>query len=123
MAFSLDLVGHDVMASRLITMSNVVGEVSDGNMDTACRVLEQDVKDRAPVDTGHLMRSYDHTVRSRGGRTVGHVGTNVEYAIYQEFGTRHMSAQPHFRPAIDAQEDTILDIIGKETIRGAIDQA
>jgi len=29
------------------------------------------------------------------------VGTPVEYAIYQEFGTRKMNAQPFLRPAMD----------------------
>lgn len=27
------------------------------------------------------------------------VGTNVEYAVFQEFGTRNMSAQPYLFPA------------------------
>ena len=30
-----------------------------------------------------------------------YVGTAVEYGIYQEFGTRNMSAQPYLRPAAD----------------------
>lgn len=30
------------------------------------------------------------------------VGTNVEYALYNEYGTYKMAAQPHVRPAIDA---------------------
>ena len=30
------------------------------------------------------------------------VGSNVEYAIYQEFGTRNKAAQPYLRPAADA---------------------
>ena len=29
------------------------------------------------------------------------VGTNVEYAAYQEYGTRNMEAQPFLRPAVD----------------------
>ena len=29
------------------------------------------------------------------------VGTPVEYAVYQEFGTRKMNAQPFLRPAMD----------------------
>lgn len=30
-----------------------------------------------------------------------YVGSALDYAVYQEFGTRKMDAQPHFRPAID----------------------
>lgn len=29
------------------------------------------------------------------------VGTTTEYAIYQEYGTRKMAAQPYLRPAIE----------------------
>lgn len=32
---------------------------------------------------------------------VAHVGTNVEYAPYVEYGTRRMGAQPYLRPAMD----------------------
>ena len=30
-----------------------------------------------------------------------HIGTAVEYGLYQEFGTRKMEAQPFLRPAAD----------------------
>lgn len=33
---------------------------------------------------------------------VGYVGTAVEHGVYQEFGTRHMPAQPFMRLAADA---------------------
>ena len=34
-------------------------------------------------------------------KNTGYVGSNVEYSIYQEFGTRKMKPQPHLIPAID----------------------
>ena len=37
--------------------------------------------------------------RLSGGRSQWVVSTDVEYAIYQELGTRHMAAQPFMRPA------------------------
>lgn len=46
----------------------------------------------APVDTGRLRNSITHRVRTELGanpRIVAEVGTNVEYAAAQEFGTRH----------------------------------
>lgn len=45
----------------------------------------------APVDTGRLRNSITHRVRTELGanaRVVAEVGTNVEYAASQEFGTR-----------------------------------
>jgi HK97 gp10 family phage protein len=42
----------------------------------------------APVDDGNLRSSINHVVDNKGARVV--IGTNVEYAPYQEFGTgRH----------------------------------
>jgi HK97 gp10 family phage protein len=51
---------------------------------TAGRV-ERGAKKRAPVDEGRL-RSSIHMRPFRGGLEID-VGTNVEYGVYQEFGT------------------------------------
>jgi len=63
---------------------------------------------RAPVLTGTLRRSiHTETAETEDG-AVARVGTNVEYAIHQEFGTRRMKAQPYLRPAFDEQKDAAL---------------
>lgn len=58
--------------------------------------IEATAKKFCPVDTG-LLRS------SITPETVGdfeiHVGTNVEYAPYVEYGTKRTPAQPYFEPA------------------------
>lgn len=59
-------------------------------------------KQKAPVDTGTLRRSY-HAEPDRSdasGLTVV-VGTNLEYAPFVEFGTSKMAAQPHLQPAFE----------------------
>lgn len=53
-----------------------------------------------PVDTGRLRASISSLVTEDAKGLLGIVGTNVEYAIFVEFGTRHMSAQPFLRPAL-----------------------
>lgn len=58
--------------------------------------IEADAKVACPVDTGRLRDSLEHEVN---GRTL-RVGTNVEYAVYQEEGTRYMDPQPFLRPAL-----------------------
>jgi HK97 gp10 family phage protein len=58
--------------------------------------IEADAKAAAPVLTGHLRDSIEHEV---DGDTL-RVGSNVEYAVYQEEGTRHMAPQPYLRPAL-----------------------
>ncbi|MCS7124780.1 MAG: HK97 gp10 family phage protein [Candidatus Bathyarchaeota archaeon] len=75
--------------------------------------VREDAKALAPVRTGRLRGSiYAKT----SGWTV-EVGATAEYAIYVEFGTRHMQAQPFIRPAFEEHlpmlETAILDALNK----------
>jgi len=38
------------------------------------------------------------------------VGTNVDYATYQEYGTRKMSPQPYMRPAADITQGKAIQL-------------
>ncbi len=78
----------------------------------AIKVTSQ-AKDLAPVDKGLLRNSLMwKTSKESGGLTEGQpltdavgadnealVGSSVEYAVYQEFGTRFMAPKPFLRPA------------------------
>ena len=50
--------------------------------------------DRAPVDTGRLKGSISHAVVE--SENAVYIGTNVEYAPYQEFGTSRGIKGKHF---------------------------
>lgn len=62
------------------------------------------------ADTGRLRNSIVWKTSTSGSGEIsgeptpkkmeGYVGTAVEYAVYQEFGTRYMRPQPYLRPAI-----------------------
>jgi len=43
-------------------------------------------------------------------RDVALVGTDVKYANYVEYGTKHQSAQPYMRPAIDLTQGKSLTV-------------
>lgn len=45
--------------------------------------------------------SLDAVDESWGSSATWVVGSNVEYSVYQEFGTSKMEAQPHLRPAVE----------------------
>ena len=62
---------------------------------------------KAPVDTGALRASI--TSKPAGMRC--DIGTNVEYAIYQEFGTYKMAAHPFLVPALKGNEQAIIELI------------
>ena len=62
--------------------------------------VESAAKQLAPVDLGRLMSSITHEITQDGQGLVAYIGSNVEYAIYQELGTRYMAAQPYLIPAL-----------------------
>ena len=68
------------------------------------------VKALAPVDTGRLRASITHLVDDRSVT----IGTNVEYAKYQEMGTSRMKAQPFLEPGISNNMEQFKEIIRNE---------
>lgn len=68
----------------------------------AALLVERGAKQRAPVDTGRLRSSITYELtEAKGGDVNGAiVGTNVEYAPHQEFGTSRMKAHPYLIPAL-----------------------
>jgi len=64
--------------------------------------VERTAKHLAPVDTGRLRSSVNHSLKIDGRGLVAFIGTNVDYAIYQEFGTRYQRGTPFLRPALRA---------------------
>ena len=66
---------------------------------------------RPNVDTGRLRGSISHEVKT--SENTVYVGTNVEYGVYVEMGTRKMRAYPYLRPAIEKHIDEYNKIIRK----------
>lgn len=93
------------MEVQIVDNSKIVLHSLDTAMTLALEAIgvqaESDVALMAPVDTGRLRASITHR---REGKDAVAVGTNVEYAIYQEFGTSRMPAANggvgYLRPAI-----------------------
>jgi HK97 gp10 family phage protein len=82
------------IASRVDkALSNVVKKAAFG--------IEARAKQLAPVDTGLLRNSIQTKIE---GPLKATVGTNVEYAEYQEFGTRHQKGKPFLTPAADEEK-------------------
>ena len=92
-----------VLRSDLTKIAGKAGEAAKrALLRTGADVVAM-TKQLAPVDTGKLQHSYGAVPVS--SQEV-HVGTDVEYAIFQEFGTVHMPAQPHLTPAMQQSEVT-----------------
>jgi len=74
-------------------------------------IIKSSAKANAPVDTSRLRGSISS--RPEGIRQVI-IGPNVDYGIYQEFGTKYMKAQPYMRPALEDNIDNVRDIFIRE---------
>lgn len=71
-----------------------------------CAQIATEAKTLAPVDKGNLRQSITYSTFLSPGdlpdkprKGEGYVGSMLDYAVYQEFGTRKMKPQPFLRPA------------------------
>ena len=80
------------------------------------QVVENSAAGYAPVDTGNLRNSITHEVDD--GSHIVAIGTNVEYAPYQELGTSRMKAanggRGFLRPAVEDNMEKIQSIFKEE---------
>lgn len=72
--------------------------------DLARRAIQVDrmAKQLAPVDTGRLRSSITWKLGHDARGLYAEIGSNVEYAIFQELGTRFVPPHPYLRPALAA---------------------
>jgi len=93
--------------------------------------IEGDAVVRTPVDTGRLRGSITYATKKERSRANGsatakdtvstpsqkwtlHVGSNVEYAPYIEYGTKYMQKRPFLRPAMMRHRGTVKRLMKKE---------
>ena len=98
-------------------------EVLEEMQQAAVRALEKCgltaerfAKKLAPYDTGNLRNSITHEVDD--GEPAVYIGTNVEYAPYQELGTINMTANPFLKPAVADHANEYRKIIENELKNG-----
>ena len=115
---------------------------SGGVLETCIQIATQ-AKVLAPVKDGRLRNSIMYRTKFQEGMfndsgglsapkkldsqpkdNEGYVGTNLEYAVYQEFGTRYLKPQPYLRPAGLIVKGTgageVIKRIKEETERGVL---
>lgn len=139
------------MAKNLggVVFNDYSQDVLDAMQDAAVRALERVgeqaegyAKDLAPVDKGQLRNSIAHIVKD--SENAVYIGSNLEYAIYQELGTgiyaeggggrptpwvyqdakgnwhwtRGNPAQPFLAPAVKDHPQTYRNIVEDELKNG-----
>jgi HK97 gp10 family phage protein len=64
------------------------------------------------IDTGRLKNSIvGHVIQDRKDEIYGIIGTAVEYAPYQEFGTSKMTGKPYLFPAVNEYSRKLSDYL------------
>ena len=87
-------------------------EIAHEALTPGLAALESEAKKLAPVDTGRLRASIASEVqRGAGSEIIGKVGSNVEYASYQEYGTRYQSGKPFLTPALERNVNRVVKLI------------
>lgn len=89
--------------------TNAIKKATEKAILEACIKMKSTASLLAPVDTGRLSGSITYvTSTDRAGdlqvdpkEYEGYVGTNVEYAVYQEFGKKNIPPKPYLRPAAE----------------------
>lgn len=82
----------------------------------AAHKCETYAKDVTPVDTGALRASIQ---AKKLAETEWEIAPNTEYAIYVEFGTRKMAAQPYMRPAAEKIRKEYPDLVVETVVNVA----
>ena len=94
---TVEVKGKDRLITKFENMSREMTKQVKQSVKKHTYDMERNAKQKAPVDTGRLKGSIGSSFFNSG--LSGEVSTNVKYAIYQEYGTRYMPAQPFFYPA------------------------
>ncbi len=74
-------------------------------------LVSRDAKRVAPLKFGNLKRSIRFVVDRR--KLVAAVGSNLDYSIYQELGTKKMRANPYLQPALEKNQRQIIKLLKK----------
>jgi hypothetical protein len=90
-----------VTSNRLPALAAAYPQRAGREVRTALFNIEAGCKQRSRVDTGAMRAGWQSQMT---GPTEGEVFNPIEYAIYNEYGTVNMPAQPMAHPAADAEQ-------------------
>lgn len=86
--FSVKVEGADQISKALMFKSSKVADNAQIKMlKMAALMVESEAKQKAPIDKGVLRNSITNAIEGSEGNRFARVGTNIEYGVYQEYGT------------------------------------
>lgn len=104
--------------TRTQQLQEGVGKFVDRAVQKSVKVMERNVKINTPVKHGHLRRSIHSRSTGFGKGEVYNEavegGKEITYAIYQEYGTRHIAPRAMFRKGAGQSQKEIQSIFAEE---------
>lgn len=91
----------EVKSNRFPEIVGQMREKASAAVRATAFSVEGIAKTKVAVDTGNLKNSIQVDTDT-GNDLEAEVSTNVEYAVYQEYGTYKMAAHPYMTPAAEA---------------------
>lgn len=106
--------GLDELQKALKKFPKEWNKMARQSLGPGMALLETGAKKEAPVDTGALKASIgSEIVKGPGSVIIGKVGSTLEYAPYQEYGTSKMKAQPYLRPTLKKYKTRVIKMFEK----------
>jgi len=91
----------------LKALQRQVPDLAQKAVDATALFIESGAKELSQVDTGRQRASIAATLGMPGTRA--QVGVYVDYAIYNEFGSRGRPARPFLFPAAEAERQRFIE--------------
>lgn len=110
------------LAAKFEELDQRVEDNLEEAMDSVVTKIAADASRRAPYETGWLSSHIRGVVLGWVGEVLeGAVGTNVDYGLYQEEGTRYMDPNPYLEPAIEENRQWAFDLV-EDAVQDAVDE-
>ena len=103
--------------SRLTEIGDQMPEVIDGALDQYAESVVEQMREAAPVRTGHLRDNIKKDAPAEGGSV--QINSEADYSGYVEYGTSRMAARPFFTPPLYEAEKELPAAIA-EAIKKAL---
>lgn len=103
-----------VEVNDLKEVKEIASESIERALEQCGALWESQAKMLSPVDTGRLRNSIEHHAENE---TTMVVETDVEYAVYQEMGTRYQRGTPFIKPSGEQLVQTFKQVIENELKR------
>jgi HK97 gp10 family phage protein len=111
---NLTLEGAENLQHALQSLDNTLQQNIQQQLERWAMEAREYARTLAPVRTGRLRSG----VYAKTSGWEAQIGAEASYAIFVEFGTRHMQAQPFLRPAVEEYMPRL-----EEMLVEALDQA